>query len=64
MGKRRRKNRHKTTSLPLGGGGSDVCNAINSQMLLPSDYSPGTMAPEGQTEAQVPQSMQVSGSIL
>lgn len=28
-----------------------------------ADYSPGMIASEGHTEAQVPQSMQVSGSI-
>lgn len=32
-------------------------------VYLSDDYSPGMIASEGQTSAQVPHSMQVSGSI-
>jgi hypothetical protein len=33
-------------------------------LCMGGNYSPGAIAPEGQTSAQVPHSMQVSGSIL
>ena len=36
---------------------------MQSGFLLAADYSPGAIAPDGQTSAQVPQSTHTSGSI-
>lgn len=42
---------------------SSLLMEMQSGFLLAADYSPGAIAPDGQTSAQVPQSTHTSGSI-